>query len=227
MRKQVVVVYSGGLDSTTLLASLHLDSEHWEVVDALSIDYGQRHWKEIMAARDICKLLGVQSTTCDVESLGQLLPGSSQTDLSIAVPEGHYAADNMKTTVVPNRNAILLSIAIGRAIALGASTVAYAAHAGDHHQYPDCRPTFVDAMRQVAGYCHDTPIAIHAPFLDISKAAIVQIAKEIDIIPLLAKSWSCYRGLEHHCGRCGTCVERREAFALAGVEDPTHYDFNA
>lgn len=216
---KTVVITSGGIDSTVLL--------HDVVVKgigaiAVGIDYGQRHGRELLYASRQAYLLGVSFRRIDVSSLGTYLR-SSQTTPEIAVPNGHYAEESMKQTVVPNRNAILLNIAIGIAISEGADSVAYAAHAGDHTIYPDCRPEFAEAMNRVAQICDWTPISLLAPFVQLTKADIVRRGAELGVD--FSQTWSCYKAVSNwHCGVCGTCVERREAFGIAGVEDPTHYE---
>jgi 7-cyano-7-deazaguanine synthase len=156
--------------------------------------------------------------------VGHLLSGSALTD-DIEVPHGHYAAENMAVTVVPNRNAIMLSIAYGVAVARGARLVAAAVHAGDHYVYPDCRPQFVEAFdamqRQAVEGFGDPDLRLHAPFIHKSKAEIVEIGTSLGVP--YEDTWSCYEGGEIHCGLCGTCTERKEAFQLAGVPDPTKY----
>ncbi len=216
---KTVVIYSGGLDSTTLLYMLR-GAGH-EVLP-LGIDYGQRHRKELEAARAICSVLGVPYRVADLTALRPFLAGSSQTSDDVAVPHGHYADETMKLTVVPNRNMIMLAVAIGWAISSGAEEVAYAAHAGDHAIYPDCRGDFVRAMQGAARECHYAPgIRLNAPFLNVTKAAVVAVGADHGVP--FAATWSCYEGGPVHCGRCGTCTERREAFDLAGVADPTEY----
>lgn len=218
-----VLIYSGGLDSTVLLH--HLLAGGTEVL-ALSIDYGQRHRvQELHCARAQCEAAGVQHHVADLSSIAALLGGSSLTDGSIAVAHGHYTEDNMKTTVVPNRNMILLAIAGGWAVAQKADNIAYAAHGGDHAIYPDCRPEFADAMNHALGLCDWHQIELYRPFVTMSKADIVRRGAELGVD--FAQTWSCYEGGELHCGRCGTCVERREAFYLAGVADPTPYRADA
>lgn len=150
------------------------------------------------------------------------MSGSALTD-NVDVPDGHYAEENMKVTVVPNRNAIMLSIGFGIAAAQQADAVAAAVHGGDHFIYPDCRPGFTksfEAMQKQAldGYAN---VSLYTPFVEISKGAIVTEGARLNVP--FEETWSCYKGGEKHCGRCGTCVERREAFDLAGVEDPTEY----
>jgi len=219
MRQKVVLLFSGGLDSTALFGWLH--EQDYEV-DLLSVDYGQRHRKELEAAARIAALRHRKHTIVDLRSIGALLP-SALTTPSIDVPDGHYTHESMKATVVPNRNMIFLALAIGRAQAIGASLVAFAAHAGDHAIYADCRPEFVQAMSQAALIAAE--VGTISPFIDKTKAEIVTIGNDNDAP--LAMSWSCYKGGERHCGRCGTCVERREAFALAGVRDRTDYALDA
>jgi 7-cyano-7-deazaguanine synthase len=160
----------------------------------------------------------------DVSSVGRLLSGSALTD-DIEVPHGHYAAENMAVTVVPNRNAIMLSIAYGVAVARKAALVACAMHAGDHYVYPDCRPQFVEAFdamqRQAVDGFGDPNLCLYAPFVNKTKAEIVEIGTSLNVP--YEDTWSCYEGRELHCGLCGTCNERKEAFRLANVPDPTEY----
>jgi len=216
---KVIVITSGGMDSTTLLY-YHLAIG--DQVRALGVNYGQRHRKELNFASMICEELGVDFKVAMLNGLRDILPGSSQTSLDVPVPEGHYSEENMKATVVPNRNMILLAVAIGHAIAHQYDAVSYAAHAGDHAIYPDCRPEFVTALQAAANICDWRPIMILRPFIHYSKADIVQEGHGRGVP--FEKTWSCYQGRERHCGRCGTCVERREAFHLACVKDPTPYE---
>ena len=215
---KTVITYSGGLDSTVLLFHL-LDLGH--EVAALSVNYGQRHGCELDRAGEICGQLGVTHRTADLSGARHLLGGSSLTSSEIEVAEGHYTEENMKTTVVPNRNMILLALTTGYAISIGAGEVAYAAHSGDHAIYPDCRNEFADAMAAAIQLCDWNKVALVRPFVDWTKADIVRRGHEL-AVPF-EQTWSCYKGGERHCGRCGTCIERREAFDLAGVEDPTEY----
>lgn len=215
---KTLVVYSGGIDSTVLLYDVVASGDR---AAAISFNYGQRHVRELDAARAICADLGVEHRIVSLTELSQLLTGSSLTNPSIEVPDGHYTDSTMKATVVPNRNMIMLSIAIGWGLSSGAERVAYAAHGGDHAIYPDCRPEFVYAMQKAAALCDWNEIELSAPFVGITKADIVRRGMELSVP--FEKTWSCYKGGEQHCGRCGTCTERREAFELAGVEDPTTY----
>ncbi len=216
-----VAVVSGGMDSVTL--AYLLASEDYNL-RLLSVDYGQRHKKEIGYAKGCAERIGASFDLADISGVGRLLPGSALTD-NIEVPHGHYAAENMAATVVPNRNAIMLAIAYGVAVAYEAVLVACAVHAGDHYVYPDCRPGFVEAFDRmqrtaVEGF-GDPNLRLHAPFVEKTKAQIVQIGTALGVP--YEETWSCYEGGELHCGLCGTCNERQEAFRLAGTPDPTEY----
>lgn len=214
-----LVVYSGGLDSTVML---HLLASRGEVKEAVSFNYGQKHVKELLFARQNCDKLGIPLRVVDLSAITDVVFGkNSLTDASLDVPEGHYEAQNMKSTVVPNRNMIMLSIAAARAISIGCNSVAYAAHSGDHAIYPDCRDEFADALDSVLSLCHYEPIKLLRPFVDSSKGEIVKIGAKLGVD--FSKTWSCYKGGEIHCGKCGTCTERREAFVQAGIPDPTIY----
>jgi 7-cyano-7-deazaguanine synthase len=217
---KTVLVYSGGLDSTVLL--YHLLSEGDEVL-ALTFDYGQRHRREVNSAAYICCLdRGVEWKLADITSLRPLLSKGAQTDHSLPVPEGHYSEEGMKATVSPARNLIMLSIATGVAVAQGYNRVAYAAHAGDHAIYPDCRPGFVEAMGYVMAEGTYEEIDLWAPFTWKAKADIVKLGVELAVPFHL--TWSCYAGRDLPCGRCGTCVERLEAFDLTHTTDPLTYE---
>ena len=214
-----VVLLSGGIDSTTLLY-LVARTYGVEAVEALSLHYGQRHSKELRCAELTCKNLGVRHTVVDVSGIRKLLKGSALTD-DIEVPEGHYSDETMKVTVVPNRNMILLSLAMAKAISSAAGAVFYAAHAGDHLIYPDCRPEFLRAIREVAKVADFHQVKIYTPFLEWRKDRIVRLGMALGVDYSL--TWSCYKGQEKACGKCGTCVERLEAFSLVGVKDPIEY----
>jgi len=215
-----IVVLSGGMDSTTLLYKTI--SEGYKPY-VLSFNYGQRHKKELEYAKRTTEKLGLNHKIVDVSSINELIQGSALTS-DIDVPEGHYADPNMKLTVVPNRNMIMLSLAIAYAISKGAKTVFYGAHAGDHDIYPDCRKEFVDAMKKVAKLCDYEQIDIQAPFLDIDKGDILTIGQALKVDYSL--TWTCYKGLEKACGKCGSCVERLEGFENAGMVDPIEYENN-
>ena len=216
---KAVVLFSGGLDSTVLAAQMKQEAKETRL---LSIDYGQRHSKELDHSQKIADHLGLGHEILKLPQLGQILSGSSLTDQSIILPEGHYAEESMKSTVVPNRNMILLALAGGHALSLGFDTIAYAAHAGDHTIYPDCRPEFADSMNKALGLADWKDLNLHRPYVEMTKSDIVSLGDRLDAP--LHLTWSCYAGGEIHCGRCGTCVERKEAFELANIADPTKYE---
>ncbi|UCD29320.1 MAG: 7-cyano-7-deazaguanine synthase QueC [Planctomycetota bacterium] len=214
---KTILIYSGGVDSTVLL--YHLLADGYQV-RCLGINYGQRHQRELDAAAEICRQLNVEYRIADLSAVRSLLSGSALTD-DVAVPQGPYDTESMKQTVVPNRNMIMLSVAIGWAVRLKFDHVAYAAHAGDHAVYPDCRPEFAEAMDKAASLCDWHKVRIIRPFIDMTKTDIIR--KGADLKVPFDKTWSCYMGGRVHCGKCGTCIERREAFKSAGVTDPTVY----
>lgn len=218
MPQKVVVIYSGGMDSYTVL---HKAIQAGHEVYALSFNYGQRHVRELECARQVCQELGINHKIVDISAINQILAGSSLTD-NIEVPEGHYAADNMKSTVVPNRNMILLSLAVGYAVSLNAQAVYYGAHSGDHFIYPDCRPEFVQKMHDVCQIANYEPIDIISPYLHESKIEILRdgLAMGLDY----SKTWTCYNGRAKACGKCGSCQERLEAFTLNQATDPLDYE---
>jgi 7-cyano-7-deazaguanine synthase len=212
-----ILIYSGGLDSTVLLYKLL--SEGFKV-KCLTVNYGQKHKKEIESAKYFCSKLNVEHEIVDVSNITKLISSSSLTS-NIEVPEGHYAEESMKSTVVPNRNMIMLSIAIGWAINIKYNYVAYAAHNGDHAIYPDCREEFVNHVSSAAELADWHPVKIIRPFINLSKTQIVKLGNELNVP--MNNTWSCYKGNDLHCGKCGTCNERIEAFELAGIEDKTIY----
>jgi 7-cyano-7-deazaguanine synthase len=218
MPQKVVVIYSGGMDSFTVL---HNAIRAGHDVYALSFNYGQRHVKELICAQKVCQELGIHHKIVDISAINQLIGGSSLTD-DIEVPEGHYAADNMKSTVVPNRNMILLSLAVGYAVSLDAQAVYYGAHSGDHFIYPDCRPEFVQKMHDVCQIANYEPVDIVSPYLQQTKIDILKdgLAMGLDY----SKTWTCYNGREKACGKCGSCQERLEAFTLNHAIDPLPYE---
>ncbi|WP_108500432.1 7-cyano-7-deazaguanine synthase QueC [Paracoccus indicus] len=216
---KTTLVCSGGLDSVSLAHSLAGQGQLSRIV---SFDYGQRHRRELDFAAACARRLGVPFHLVDLSGLGAALSGSALTD-DIDVPDGHYAEETMRITVVPNRNPIMLTIAFCIAAANGDDAVAAAVHGGDHFIYPDCRPAFTDAFgaMQKAALDGYADIVLHVPFVHATKSDIV--AEGARHATPFAETWSCYKGGDWHCGRCGTCVERREAFHLAGVADPTDY----
>ena len=218
--KGCIVSLSGGLDSSVL--AYHL--VHAGVnVKALSVNYGQKHVKELRSSSMIAAHLNIEHKVVSLGSLMSIFPqASSVLDSTQAVPEGHYADESMKSTVVPNRNMLLISVGLAWSVACKFDGVAYAAHAGDHAIYPDCRPEFADAMDNAARLCDYIPQHVVRPFVEHTKADIVVVGAALGVP--FEHTWSCYNGREKHCGKCGTCVERIEAFSLAGVIDPTQYE---
>jgi len=217
-----IVICSGGLDSVSLA---HKVAGEGRLLSLLSFDYGQRHVKEVDYAAACAQRLGVVHKVLDIRAIGEGLSGSALTD-DIAVPDGHYQEASMKLTVVPNRNAIMLSIAFGMAATVKAARVAAAVHGGDHFIYPDCRPGFIDAFQVMQNHALEgfADVTLYTPYVQGSKADIVTDGARHGTP--FNETWSCYKGGAQHCGRCGTCVERREAFDLAGITDPTDYADN-
>lgn len=214
--KDSVLVLSGGVDSVTML---HEFKERIGL--AVTFDYGSNHnAREIEFARIQCRALNIEHLVIPLEFMGRYFESSLLSGAD-AIPEGHYADENMKSTVVPFRNGIMLSVACGLAESRGFKHVMIANHGGDHAIYPDCRPGFINAMSQAMREGTYDGIDISAPYTDIKKADIIRRGARLDVD--YSNTYSCYKGEEKHCGRCGTCVERREAFAEAGVADPTLY----
>lgn len=217
MNKAIAVV-SGGIDSVTMA---YLLRSKGFLLHTLSFDYGQRHSKELQFAFRCADRLDATHTVIALPDVGAMLKGSALTD-DVPVPLGHYADDVMKLTIVPNRNAIMLAIAYGVAVAESIETIGVGVHAGDHPIYPDCRPEFIAAFDLMEKIATGIPtMNLFAPFVHKTKAEIVKIGDGLGVP--YADTWSCYQGKKIHCGKCGTCVERKEAFELAGVADPTEY----
>ena len=218
MSEKAVVVYSGGMDSFTLLYKVR--QQGFEVF-ALSFNYGQRHSVELSVAANVCQSLGVNHKVVDISAINSLIGGSSLTS-DIDVPEGHYEEESMKATVVPNRNMILLSLAVGYAVSIESNKVFYGAHSGDHAIYPDCRPEFVHRMNDVCKIANYEEVEILTPYLNQSKIEILAdgLAMNLDY----ANTWTCNNGRERSCGKCGACQERLEAFERNGVTDPLEYE---
>jgi len=216
---KTLVLLSGGMDSVT---ALHWAAREHEVVGCVSFDYGSKHnHKEIPMAAWHAKKLGVKHDVIALDFVNRLF-ASDLLQSGGDVPDGHYAADNMKRTVVPFRNGIMLSIACGLAESRNADALVIAAHSGDHAIYPDCREPFMQAMAEAMKFGTYAQIELLRPFIDCDKTEIVRRGAKLDVD--YAHTWSCYKGGDIHCGKCGTCVERREAFILAGVSDPTSYE---
>ena len=215
--KKGLIILSGGMDSVTLLYARKDD-----ISLAVTFDYGSNHAKrEIECARYHCEKLGIEHIIIPLDFMHQYFK-SSLLQGKDAIPEGHYAAENMKSTVVPFRNGIMLAIACGLAESRDLGKVYIANHAGDHAIYPDCRATFIESMSEAMAYGTYEHIKIAAPFTSLTKGDIAHIGTELGVD--YTHTYSCYKGGEKHCGKCGTCVERKEAFELAGVTDPTEYE---
>ena len=218
-RSRSIVLLSGGLDSTV---AFYQALDEVKVAMAISFDYGQRHKGELKYAQATAHRENIPYEIIDITSIGRLLQGSALSDRHVEVPDGHYAEKTMKATIVPNRNTIMLSMAVGAAIGIGASQVWAAMHAGDHPIYPDCRPEFIDKLNELVPIATESAVVVVAPFIDITKDMIIRRGHRLGVD--FGATWSCYKGGKIHCGRCGTCVERAEAFFLAGVRDPTQYE---
>jgi len=214
---KAVAIVSGGMDSVTLayyFKSMGID------LKLVSFDYGQKHKKELSYAELCARNLAVEYIIIDLQPIGAQLD-SALTSPQLVVPDGHYTNDNMEVTVVPNRNAIMLSIATGIAVSQKVDFVGIGVHGGDHYIYPDCRSAFIVAFEKMAQLATDSSIKLIAPFLHVTKAEIVSIGTNLGVD--YEQTWSCYKGEQYHCGTCGTCIERKEAFEIAGVIDPTKY----
>ena len=218
MKKKVVVLVSGGMDS---VAALYEAKSLYNVVGALSFNYGSKHnHKEIPFAAWHCQKVGIPHRTIRLSFVDELFK-SDLLQSGGAIPDGHYEQQNMKQTVVPFRNGIMLSIAAGYAESIEANGLVIAAHSGDHAIYPDCREDFMKSMADAIRLGTYAAVEILRPFIHNTKAEIARHGHELGVD--FAQTWSCYKGGDIHCGACGTCVERREAFMLAKLPDPTVY----
>lgn len=214
--KDSIIVLSGGMDSVTLLHEYKS-----RIALAVTFDYGSNHnAREIVCAREQCAELGIDHIVIPLEFMGKYFR-SSLLEGAEAVPDGHYEDENMRSTVVPFRNGIMLAVACGLAESRGLQHVLIANHGGDHAIYPDCRRVFVEAMSSAMREGTYEGVDIIAPYTDITKADIARRGAALAIN--YNNTYSCYKGGEIHCGVCGTCTERKEAFRLAGIEDPTPY----
>lgn len=215
--KDSVIIISGGMDSTTLLYDMKE-----RIALGISFDYGSNHnEREIGFAKLHCDHLGIRHIVIRLGFMHDYFKSSLLSGAD-AIPEGHYADENMRSTVVPFRNGIMLSIAAGIAESEDLKYVMMANHGGDHAIYPDCRPEFVSAMSAATKAGTYPGIEILAPYTSLTKTDIARRGKQLGID--YAETWSCYKGGERHCGKCGTCVERREALRDAGIEDRTEYE---
>ena len=217
-KKSALVVCSGGVDSVT---AIYWAKTRYERVEAVTFDYGANHNKRERAClMAVCAKENVKVTVIKLP-LGKYFKSSLLSGAD-KIPEGHYAADNMKSTVVPFRNGIMLSVAAGLAESNGLDTIILGNHAGDHTIYPDCRPEFIDGMTEAIKAGTWKHIKVVSPFCRKTKADIVKVGAKLGVPYEL--TYSCYKGGKRHCGKCGTCVERKEAFQLAKVKDPTVYE---
>lgn len=215
--KNAAIIVSGGMDSITLLYE-HKD----EIAVGISFDYGSNHnAREIPFAKMHCERLGIKHITINLDFMHQYFKSSLLTGAD-TIPEGHYEDENMKSTVVPFRNGIMLAIAVGIAESNGLTEVFIANHGGDHAIYPDCRPGFIRAISDATQAGTYVGVEVVAPYTQLTKTEIVKRGAQLGID--YAETWSCYKGGNVHCGKCGTCVERHEAFVLAGLPDPTIYE---
>lgn len=216
--KKLTIIVSGGMDSVTLLY-IGLEKTAKENIKVLSVNYGQKHKKELIKAQELCKELGVDHKIVNISEVQELL-SSSLTKEDQAIPEGHYAEENMKQTVVPNRNAIMLSIAYGYAVSNGSDYLLFGAHAGDHFIYPDCRPLFAEALDVALQIGNEGfgKVKLLAPLIWKTKSEICHIGIKLSVP--YEKTWSCYKGEERPCLKCGTCIERTEAFLDNQKQDP-------
>ncbi len=219
MKPPLVVLVSGGIDSVVALHDV-VRAGH-AVVAGLSFDYGSKHnHREIPQAAEHCRDLAIAHHVIDLAFIGKHF-SSDLLRSGGEIPEGHYEEENMQRTVVPFRNGIMLAVAAGFAESREAGGLVIGAHSGDHAIYPDCRADFMQVMGEAMRLGSYAGIRLLRPFIDMRKEDIVTRGAELGVD--FARTWSCYKGGEAHCGRCGTCVERREAFELSGVEDPTEY----
>ncbi|MCW8107760.1 7-cyano-7-deazaguanine synthase QueC [Alteromonas ponticola] len=218
MTEKVIVIYSGGMDSFTVLNKAILDGKQ---PVALSFNYGQRHKKELDYAKRACEMLAVPHKIVDISAINSLVGGSALTD-DIDVPEGHYEEPSMQQTVVPNRNMILISLAVGYAVSQKANAVYYGAHSGDHAIYPDCRPEFVQKMKEVCAIANYEKVDVVTPYLHHSKTDILTDGLRMGLD--YQYTWTCYNGREKACGKCGACQERLEAFKENEAVDPLEYE---
>jgi 7-cyano-7-deazaguanine synthase len=215
---KTLILLSGGMDST---AALYWARREHEIAGAVSFDYGSKHnQKEIAFAGWHCRQLGLPHDVVALPFVNDLF-ASDLLKSGGDIPDGHYADENMKRTVVPFRNGIMLAIACGIAESRGAGALVIAAHSGDHAIYPDCREPFMRAIAEAMREGTYARIELLRPFIAMDKAGIARLGHELGVD--FSRTWSCYKGGEIHCGSCGTCVERREAFIRAGLPDPTAY----
>lgn len=217
MKKTSIIILSGGMDSVTLLHDLRE-----RIAMAVTFDYGSNHnAREIECAKYHCDRLGIEHVVIPLSFIGRYFK-SSLLEGAEAIPEGHYQDDTMRSTVVPFRNGIMLSIACGLAESRGLDAVLIANHSGDHAIYPDCREGFIRSMSEAMRHGTYLGVEVLAPYTGMTKGEIAKIGKRLGVD--YSHTYSCYKGGEKHCGKCGTCVERKEALRDAGIEDSTDYE---
>jgi 7-cyano-7-deazaguanine synthase len=220
--EKAIAIVSGGIDSCTLLYDLL--NQNFET-HALTFEYGQKHSKEIEAAKRITSKLGIDHKIIDISAVGEIINSSSLINVELSIPKvpetvEHY--DTLQSTIVPNRNSIFLSLAIAYAVNIGANKVFYGAHASDRGVYPDCRREFVDAFAHAERLATDNfELTVEAPFVNVKKSDIVRLGSKLGVP--FGLTWSCYQGGGTHCGTCSSCRERKRAFIEAGIKDPTEY----
>ena len=218
-QQRAIVVFSGGMDSAT---ALWWALREFGDVAAVSFEYGAKHnARELAAAETICKKLAVPHSVIPLDFIGRTVH-SSLLKTGGAIPEGNYNEENMASTVVPFRNGIMLAAAAGLAEDSGFSAVILGNHTGDHAIYPDCRPEFIDGMAKAIETGTGGKVKLLSPFCRMTKGEIAALGAKLGVD--FSLTWSCYNGREKHCGKCGTCRERREAFREAGLADPTVYE---
>lgn len=213
-----VVVLSGGMDSTV---TLYKALREVDDVCAISFNYGQRHKRELKAAIKTCKELGINHEIVNISGIQKVMLNNSLTT-TMNVPEGHYQEESMKQTVVPSRNLIFASIASAYAISIKAESIYLGVHAGDHAIYPDCRPTFIYALRNILNKANYEKVNVRTPYIKVDKKTIVKDGLRMNVN--FKNTWTCYNGRKKACGKCGSCQERLEAFKHNNVKDPIKYE---
>jgi len=218
IKQKVVVLVSGGMDSVT---ALYDAAQKYQVIAGVSFDYGAKHNpREIPFAAYHCQQLSIPHIIISLDFMNKLFK-SDLLKTGGAIPDGHYEELTMKQTVVPFRNGIMMAIVAGYAESVKANGLVIAAHSGDHAIYADCREDFMKAMGDAIQLGTYEQVEVIRPFIALSKAEIAKRGQELGVD--FSQTWSCYKGGDVHCGQCGTCVERREAFMVAGIKDPTVY----
>ena len=219
---KILVLSSGGIDSTTLVYYF-AEIENFEV-QPVFFNYGSKHNpKEIESVKQICNILNLELINVDISELTSTIwSNSALINEDRSIPEGYYTQENMSQTIVPFRNGVLISLVSSIAENLGIEYVGIAVHSGDHFIYPDCRPNFIQVMKYAIYRGTENNIKLRAPFVYLNKAEIVKLGYFLRVPYEL--TWSCYNGRDKHCGRCGTCIERLESFHFNNLTDPVEYE---